>query len=94
MSKVILKGYIVVPEDELKAVKSELSNHVFITKSETGCVVFQVSQRLDNPNVFDVYEEFEDDYSFDLHQDRVKSSAWGQITKNVQRHYKVTRIVL
>lgn len=93
MPKVVLKGYIVVPENELQAVKLELSNHISITNNETGCIIFQVNQRSDNTNIFDVYEEFKDDYAFELHQARVKSSAWGQVTKNAQRHYKVTKDV-
>ncbi|WP_348984465.1 hypothetical protein [Shewanella sp. 1CM18E] len=43
-----------------------------------------------NPNTFNVYEEYVNQTAFDNHQARVKSSQWGKITKNVQRHYKIT----
>ncbi len=89
MSKVILQGYIVVPENELFKVKSELENHKDLTLKEKGCLVFEVNQRETDPSVFDVYEEFVDKRSFELHQQRVKSSYWGEVTANVERHYQV-----
>lgn len=46
MSKVILKGFILVPEEELETVKSALPIHMRLTKSEAGCLVFQVVETL------------------------------------------------
>ncbi len=43
-----------------------------------------------NPLKFSVYEEFVDQAAFDLHQARVKSSRWGQVTQNVERHYQIS----
>ncbi len=39
MGKVILKGFIVVPEDELNIVSKALEKHVALTKQEPGCLV-------------------------------------------------------
>ena len=86
MSKIILKGFILVPESELGLVKSELIDHKRLTLEEKGCITFQVTE---NPLRFDVYEEFIDRAAFDYHQERVKASRWGMITTNVQRHYEV-----
>lgn len=41
MPKVILKGFILVPEEELETVKSALPIHMRLTKSEAGCLVFK-----------------------------------------------------
>ena len=89
MSRVILQGYIVVPESELPVIKAELAIHCELTKQEAGCLVFDVSPCPDSPNIFKVYEEFVDQQAFDLHQTRVKTSEWGKISVNVQRHYKI-----
>lgn len=89
MSKVILKGYIKVPESELFLVISALETHKILTLQEPGCLVFEVTQRKDSPHIFDVYEEFIDKPSFELHQQRVKSSSWGEVTVNVERHYQL-----
>ena len=89
MSKITLKGFIVVPADELDTVKAELDNHVQLTIAEEGCLVFEITQDQSNPNRFNVYEEFEDEQCFQAHQLRVRSSKWGAVTTNVERHYQV-----
>lgn len=89
--KVTLRGHIVVPQDELDAVKAALEIHVDLTRREAGNIVFEVNQRSDDPCVFDVYEEFVDNAAFDAHQARVKASDWGNATINVERHYTITQ---
>ncbi|MEN3759997.1 putative quinol monooxygenase [Aeromonas veronii] len=93
MKEIILKGFILVSQNDLMAVKDELDNHIQLTRAETGCLIFQVTQDPLNPCRFDVYEEFVDKVAFQAHQARVKSSRWGKITINVERHYTVTGIV-
>ena len=92
MAKVILKGHIIVPDCDIAAVKMELINHIELTRQESGCLVFKVSQDTENLNRFDVYEEFTDRKSFANHQDRVRQSTWGTITVNVERHYEITDV--
>ena len=89
MSKVVLKGFILVPESDLDAVKSELVIHTKLTLEEPGCIVFDVTQSKSNPCRFDVYEEFVDKHAFEQHQKRVNSSDWGNVSANVERHYKI-----
>jgi len=89
MSKVILKGYIKVPDSDLSSVISALETHKMLTLQESGCLVFEVVQSKDNPLIFNVYEEFIDKASFEAHQKRVKSSFWGEVTVNVERHYQL-----
>ncbi|MFB2855039.1 putative quinol monooxygenase [Aeromonas allosaccharophila] len=92
MGKVILQGFIIVPLSELTIVKRELDAHIHLTRAETGCLIFKVTQDPLNSCRFDVYEEFVDQAAFQAHQARVKSSRWGKITVNVERHYTVTGI--
>ncbi|MCV2401860.1 antibiotic biosynthesis monooxygenase [Marinomonas sp. C2222] len=87
--KVILSGHIEVTENELEVVLTELPNHMALTQQEEGCLVFKVERCKDDPCCFSVYEEFESQAAFDKHQTRVKSSYWGEITKNVKRFYSV-----
>jgi quinol monooxygenase YgiN len=90
-AKVILEGYIIISDEDLPVVLRELPIHIQKTKSESGCLVFNVQQQKENPNKFMVYEEFIDQTAFEFHQSRVKCSDLGTVTKNVQRHYKVTK---
>ena len=89
MPKVTLKGFILVPESDLDAVKNALVIHKRLTQAEPGCIVFEVIQSKTNPHRFDVYEEFIDKESFELHQARVKSSTWAKVSVNVERHYEI-----
>lgn len=79
-----------VPESDLEMVKSELKNHINLTLDEPGCILFKVTQNDSDPCRFDVYEEFKDKASFELHQARVKASHWGEVSVNVERHYIVS----
>ncbi|WP_286265958.1 putative quinol monooxygenase [Thalassotalea atypica] len=90
MAKVILEGFIVIPDSALDVVKSELINHKRLTLEEVGCLVFEVTPDAVNPQRFSVYEEFVNQAAFDNHQARVKSSKWGEVTKNVERHYQIS----
>lgn len=90
MPKIILKGHIIVPESDLSIVKNALLSHIELTRAELGCIVFKVTVDSLNPNKFDVYEEFCSQESFSHHQIRVKQSIWGQVTHNVERHYKIS----
>lgn len=90
MSKIILQGYILVHDSDIDPVKKELPNHIALTRKEPGCLLFEVTPDLDHPNKFTVYEEFADKESFASHQKRVANSAWGKVTVDVERHYKIT----
>jgi autoinducer 2-degrading protein len=94
MPKVILKGFIRVSSGDLEIIKSHLDEHIRLTRSELGCLTFSVSQRNADPSIFDVYEEFEDATSYTAHQTRTKLSRWSKATKNVERHYEVSGLVL
>ena len=87
--KVVLTGYIKVPLSELENVKQHLNAHIASTRDEPGCIEFDVEQREENPCIFDVYEEFEDNNSFIAHQERIKNSLWAEVTKNVERVYRI-----
>jgi len=90
LSKITLQGHIIVPDDDLEIVKSELLIHSKLTEQEAGCLLFSVTVDKNNPNKFDVYEEFINQAAFDIHQSRVKNSNWGKVTHRVQRHYQIS----
>jgi autoinducer 2-degrading protein len=80
---------IEVPDADLDLVQSELPNHIALTLQEPGCLTFSVERDHEIGNRFKVYEVFASKEAFEHHQDRVKGSRWGVITKNVQRHYSI-----
>ncbi len=90
MPKVILQGFIIVPDADLERVKSELVIHKNLTAKEKGCLIFEVTPDGMNANKFSVYEEFVNQAAFDHHQARVKASKWAEVTKHVERHYQIS----
>jgi quinol monooxygenase YgiN len=54
---------------------------------ENGCLIFRVTPDEQDPFKFNVYEEFINQEAFDAHQVRAMASKWGEVTKNVERHY-------
>ncbi len=91
-SPVTLKGYIIVPVEEISAIKKALSTHIELTRQEPGCLAFEVTQDRSNPAKFHVHEVFIDQKAFQSHQSRIKTSDWGALTTHVQRHYQITEI--
>lgn len=89
MARIILRGYIEVPVDDIDAVERELEEHIRLTRAETGCLVFRVVQDAAKRSRFHVYEEFVDRASFTQHQERVQASTWGKVTASVTRHYEI-----
>ena len=57
MSKVVLEGYIVVPESDLETVTSKLVRHIKLRTGEAGGITFVVNQDRDDSCRFNVYED-------------------------------------
>ena len=89
MSKVILKGYIIVPTEDLPMITEALAKHIELTRSEEGCLVFEITQSETQKQRFELYEEFVDQAAFQKHQERSKASVWGDVSQNIERHYEV-----
>lgn len=87
-----LSGHILVPDHDLESVITALPEHIRLTRAEDGCVFFEVTQDPQNPNRFDVREEYTDKYAFEFHQARLAATPWAEITRNVTRHYQKTEI--
>lgn len=86
---VTLSGYVLAAPEDLHAVLKALPEHVRLTRAETGCLVFNVTQDSTNPLRFTVYEEFTDQAAFKAHQERIKGTAWRAASQNMSRHYDI-----
>jgi quinol monooxygenase YgiN len=90
MTVVVLEGYIEVPDADAEIVSAALPVHIKLTQEEPGCLEFSVTKDKEIPGRYNVYERFTDTVSFEAHQQRVRESYWGSVTKNVARHYTIT----
>jgi len=90
LSKLILKGHIVVAEEDLAAIKKALPEHSKLTKQEPGCLKFEIKQDPENENIFNVHEEFVDSDAFAAHKLRMKNTEWTAAAVNVERYFKIS----
>lgn len=88
MAKVVLKDHIIIPKTNRQVILDELKKHIDLTRQESGCLIFQITQDNSDVDKFWVYEEFVNKEAFDFHQARVRSSAWGVVSADVERHYE------
>lgn len=89
VENIILTGQLICQNAaEIALVAEFLPQHIELTRSEPGCISFEVVQTGD-PKVWDVAERFTDALSFERHQARIKASEWGHVTAGIKRSYTV-----
>ena len=85
-----LSGYLIcASKAEADAVRRHLPEHIRLTRTEPGCLSFEVTQT-DDPLVWRVDERFADDAAFKAHQTRTRASAWWAATAGIRREFRVT----
>jgi len=89
MEKVILSGYILIPEEQLKQAELALKEHIRLSQEESGCLVFKVERDIYVSGKYHVYEEFIHQEAFDFHQKRTATSPWGMLSKDFERVYSL-----
>ena len=87
-----LTGYIDVPVGRREAIAAALPLHIALTRAETGCLRFDVIPDADIEGRYNVSELFTDRASFEAHQDRIRSSDWGEISSGIPRDYTIRDI--
>ena len=53
---IVLKGHIHVSKEDLPSVKAHLGEHIRLTRDESGCLEFRVTQDQGDPSRFSVFE--------------------------------------
>lgn len=74
---------------DIELVQTHLAEHVRLTRTEPGCVSFEVFQSED-PLIWDVEECFLDKEAYEFHQKRTRASLWWAATAGIPRDYTVT----
>ncbi len=90
MSEVTLKGTITVPDERLDEIRAALVDHIRLTRAESGCLSFDVTEDPKMSGQFNVAERFVDAEAFKAHQARAGASDWGKISAGLPRDYTVT----
>ncbi|MEG3111219.1 antibiotic biosynthesis monooxygenase [Pantoea sp. T14] len=77
--------------DEAELVRQYLPGHKELTREETGCVSFEVTETAD-PLIWKVEELFTNQATFDAHQKRTRASVWGRETSAITREYEISEV--
>jgi len=83
-----LTGTIVIPEALQNELLPLLNAHIEASRAEPGNLRFEITQDLQNPEVFHLDEAFEDEAAFAFHQKRGAASAWGYRSKDLTRDFQ------
>lgn len=75
--------------EEIAQVRQYLPEHQELTRQETGCVSFEVTETAD-PHIWNVEERFTSQAAFDAHQIRTRASRWGRETQAIKREYEIS----
>lgn len=90
MMMIKLTGRLVCKSaEEADLVRQYLTEHKELTREETGCVSFEVSETAD-PLIWKVEELFTNQATFDAHQTRTRASVWGRETSAIAREYEIS----
>lgn len=73
--------------EEAETVRTHLPELVRLTRSEAGCVSFDVLRSAD-PLIWTVEERFLDKAAFDFHQQRTRASVWWSATAEILRDFR------
>ena len=80
MSKLTIVAHVYAKPDQVELVKAELENLVPITRSEPGCIQYDLHRDNENPAHFLFYENWESRELWQAHMNAPHLAAYMQAT--------------
>jgi quinol monooxygenase YgiN len=80
-------GKMDLPVGRRGDVLDALPEHADLTRSEPGCLIFNIEIEA---NHLSVEEVFTDDTAFKAHQARILGTQWAAVTVGLERHYEIS----
>ena len=74
--------------EQADLVRQHLSEHIRLSRAETGCLRFHVDPT-DDLLVWRLDEAFVDRQAFEAHQTRTRSSVWFKVSLGLGRDFRV-----
>lgn len=84
-----LVGTMDLPAERRGVVLDALPDHIRLTRSESGSLIFNI--RIEDVHLF-VQEVFTDEVAFQSHQSRIQGTEWDVVTAGLSRDYKITTL--
>jgi quinol monooxygenase YgiN len=63
----INNAFYTMPADRVDQAEAQLHELRTLSRSEPGCLTFNVARSIENPTVFILYEEYRDQRALDVH---------------------------
>ena len=92
MNKLIVVAKILAKETKINVVKSELLKLVELTKTEEGCLTYDLHQDNTNAKLFLVYEKWESNSHLQTHINSEHFSAFKQSTEGAIEEFTVNEL--
>ena len=84
-----VSGHLRCAPEEIDMVHEMLPEHIRLTRAETGCLSFEVTQDPGDPCRWNLSESFRDMAAFEAHRTRTAASDWGRRTAHLHRDIRV-----
>ncbi len=82
---IVVNGTITCEEAELGIFLEAVAEHIRLSRTEPGCIEFEIRQSADNACTFLVSERVETRAAFEAHKARTRASAWWRKTQRLPR---------
>lgn len=89
MSKLTLIAHIKANPDQIDLVKAELTKLVSVTRSEEGCITYDLHQDIKTPEYFMMYELWESRDLWQLHTKAPHLAAYSAATDGAVAEFTV-----
>ena len=89
MSKLTIVANISAKSDCIEAVKNEILKLIAVTRSEPGCITYDLHQDNENPAIFMVYENWDSRDSWQAHTAATHLADFAKATEGTIESFTV-----
>ena len=89
MGEFALNGWIEIPFAEQGRLLPLLEEHVRLTRSEPGCLAFDITKGREDPSRFEAADGSETGPPLRSTSAAPAASAWGEATRELKRNYQI-----
>lgn len=92
MTPLTIVANIIARANKIDLVKDEIEKLVAITRTEKGCIQYDLHQDNENPAHFMIYENWESKKLWKEHMDSEHLAAYREATKGTIEKFKVNKL--
>ncbi|WP_064967652.1 putative quinol monooxygenase [Tenacibaculum ovolyticum] len=94
MNRLTIIAKIVAKEDKREFVKSELLKLISITRSEKGCINYDLHQDNENPNLFLFHENWESKELWQVHMNNKHLAEYLKVTDGAVEEFVLNEMTV